>query len=517
MMCLTGLIVLPENATAMAPQNWQNETALKTNSGLGVAVSGPDNQIYIFGGWSGIFAYSNHAVRYDPVTGTSTNLTPLPKALDSPVAAYFNGNILVAGGRISGGTTVATLYQYDVQNNTWSVKASMLKGVYRAMGAIDNTGKLWVAGGFNSTDNAPTNTVQIYDPSANSWTTGTPLPAARYAGVGFKADGNLYIAGGIDGGSTVLSSVYSIPMNGSAWTAKAGMPSANAWMGAALGKDNQAYVMGGSPSAGGFFTSAVSSTFVYNPDSDTWMSGPALPEKVIDVSATSTSDGSVWRIGGVTDSSLVSKNVSALTVMTVTQTISPSAPIGTGRALTITVSADMAFRSLASFQGTAVLVNGTGSAYASQSFTSVTSSTVHIEMTVPQLAPAGAYQVAFIDTRINDVNGTSFDPGLNNISFSVVSVASTQDQITALQASLAQAQRDGNASGAQITALQSQIAGLQRQLASLQGNNTDLKTAVDSKGDGGLGILSLVLALIAFVLVVLLLVIIIRKNNGKLF
>ena len=341
MMCMTGLIMMPANVTAAAPQQWHNDQALSVSSALGVAVTGPDNQIYNFGG--GIMTYSNHSVRYDPVTGSSTNLTPMPKALVSPVAAYFMGFIYVAGGRTTDGTTAGILYQYDIQHNSWSVRASMPKGVYRAMGVMDDSGKLWVAGGYNSTDAAATAAVQIYNTVTNSWSNGTSMPKAVFSGVGFKADGNLYVAGGTDG-TSVLATVNAFPFSGTAWTAKAAMPSANAWMGVAMGKDGQAYVMGGSPSVGGSFTSAVSSTLIYNPDSNSWQSGPALPEKVYGPSTAATSDGAVWRIGGVTTSSSASRNVSSLNVMTVTDTVSPSTTVGTGRDMMVAVSIDMAFR-----------------------------------------------------------------------------------------------------------------------------------------------------------------------------
>ena len=374
-----------------------------------------------FGGWSALQSYTNHTVSYNTTTGAVTNLAPMPKAVANSVAALNNGMILVAGGRIAGGAAVATLYQYDVQHNTWSTLASMPKGVYQAMGAMDSSGKLWVAGGYNSTDGAPTNIVQIYDPTSNSWSTGTPLPTATYKGVGFNADGNIYVAGGVDSGNQFLSNVYAMAPNGSSWAAKTAMPIANSLMGVALGKDNQAYVMGGSPSASGNFDTALNSTYIYNPDSNAWSSGPALPDKVVSASAASTSDGTAWRIGGITASSLVSKNVSALTVMSINETVSPSTPIGTGQNLAVTVAVDAPFRSLSSFQGTAVLVDGTGSAYASQSFTSGTSTTVHIVMTVPQIAPPGTYRVSFVDTVMHDANGSSFATDLKNVSFPVIS------------------------------------------------------------------------------------------------
>jgi N-acetylneuraminic acid mutarotase len=517
MMCLTCLMVLPGNATALASQPWQNEPSMSSNTAMGVAVTGPGDLIYNFGGWSALQSYTNHTVRYDTTTGAVTNLAPMPKAVANSVAVSNNGMILVAGGRIAGGAAVATLYQYDVQHNTWSTLASMPKGVYQAMGAMDSSGKLWVAGGYNSTDGAPTNIVQIYDPATNSWSTGTALPTATYKGVGFNADGNIYVAGGVDGGNQILSNVYSMAPNGSSWVAKTAMPIANSLMGVALGKDNQAYVMGGSPSASGNFDTALNSTYIYNPDSNAWSSGPALPDKVVSASAASTSDGTVWRIGGITASSLVSKNVSALTVMSINETVSPSTPIGTGQNLAVTVAVDAPFRSLSSFQGTAVLVDGTGSAYASQTYTSGTSTTVHIVMTVPQIAPPGTYRVSFVDTVMHDANGSSFATDLKNVSFPVISVASVQDQIAGLQASLTQARSDANTSAATISALQSQIAGLQTQLTSLQGNDTALKSSVDSKTDLSLGVLALVLAMIAFIAVVVLLVMIMRKNNGRLF
>jgi N-acetylneuraminic acid mutarotase len=500
-MCLSGLMMMPDNVTATTPQQWQNGTALSTNCALAATVTGPDNQIYIFGGWTGVGTYSSHSIRYDTVTGSSTNLAAMPKAIDSPVAAYYQGNIYLAGGRTNGGISVDTLYQYNIQQDTWKVLSGMLKGVSQAMGAMDDSGRLWVVGGFNSADKASTNTVQIYDTATNTWSNGTSLPSAIYSGAGFKVNNTLYIAGGMGGGNNVLSSVYAIAMNGGTWTAKAAMPSVNANMGVTVGNDGQAYLIGGSPSAG-LFSTAVNTTFIYNPESNVWRTGPALAEKVLSPSVTSTGDGSIWRIGGVTTASAVSKNVSSLKIMTITQTVAPSTTIGTGQDLAVTINIEMAYNTLESVQGTAQLVGGNGTSYGSQSFISSDSATAYFEMSVPQLAPAGEYSVTFTDVHVKDAQGNTFVTDLNNISISVVSMASTQDQISALQAALAQARMDNNQT----------VGGLEAQIASLQANNSELKTKVDSKADGNVVILMMVFAIVAVILVALMMF---RKKGPK--
>jgi hypothetical protein len=497
MMCLTGLIVLPENANAMAPQQWESKTALNNNAGLGAVVTATGDQIYRFGGWSALWTLSNQSVLYDIQTGSSTNLTPLPKALDFMTAVYYMGTIFVAGGRDSGSESMDTLYQYDIYHNTWAIRANMLKGVSQSTGAMDDSGRLWIVGGYNSTDIAPTAQVQIFDPATNSWSSGTPLPAAMHSGVGFKANGQFYVVGGIDAASNVLSTVLAIPMNGGAWTAKTSMPVANAWMSVALGEDNQAYVIGGSQSSGGSFNQALNTTFIYNPDTNSWRSGPVLPERVMASSAVATSDGRVWRLGGGLPNAAMSRNVSALTVMTVTESIYPSVAIGTGRDIMVNVTVDLAFRSMAYMRGTAVIIGSDGSAYGNLDYNSGTSSMIHIVLTVPQLAPAGSYRVTFVDTHVYDSNGFSFTIALSNVSFSVVSMPSAQDQIGSLneqlvmlrdemnttQGQLALSWATGNATQAQVTVLQGQITTVQTALSNTQASLAQAQLDIRSGND----------------------------------
>ena len=63
--------------------------------------------------------------------------------------------------------------------------------------ALGADGKIYVVGGLSG--GVPTNTVQVYDPAANSWTLSTPLPESLTGStMGTDSLGRLVVMGGRD-------------------------------------------------------------------------------------------------------------------------------------------------------------------------------------------------------------------------------------------------------------------------------------------------------------------------------
>ena len=84
--------------------------------------------------------------------------------------------IFLIGG---GGTNLAGLNQtleFDLETNQWSQKANMPTARFRFEVSLYD-GKIWVLGGGDEGQHL--NSVEIYDPASNSWTTGPSLTTNR--------------------------------------------------------------------------------------------------------------------------------------------------------------------------------------------------------------------------------------------------------------------------------------------------------------------------------------------------
>jgi hypothetical protein len=188
--CTSNATILNDTATALNP------TTTATGSGsTNAELAKKLRSIWIVGGTKtsgsitaaiGTGAFAGDLDYYDPQTNTwgtvssgSWTGTYTPKL----AAAYagYNGKIYVIGGFTEGttGTTnTATVQIYDIATNAWSTGASL--GSNLAAAGYTRVGtKVYLLNGTSA--NLPTTafasvlTLNIYDISSNSWTTGTNL------------------------------------------------------------------------------------------------------------------------------------------------------------------------------------------------------------------------------------------------------------------------------------------------------------------------------------------------------
>jgi hypothetical protein len=139
---------------------------------------------------------------YDTVANTwTTAVQGGPTAYGYSATAVVNGKIYFAGGAPSpfGQGDPARLEVYDPSANTFTQLADMPNGVYKA-GATAVNGKLYVVGGCSGASCVIQNGTQVYDPSSNTWTTlSATLQTARDS-LGLAAIGNdIYAVDGSTG------------------------------------------------------------------------------------------------------------------------------------------------------------------------------------------------------------------------------------------------------------------------------------------------------------------------------
>jgi N-acetylneuraminic acid mutarotase len=181
---------------------------------------------------------------------------------------------------------------------TWSVRAPLALGPRQELGVAALNGKVYAVGGFNAAG-APVATVEVYDPSTDSWTQRASLPAPLHH-VNVAAVGDrLYVVGALSGGNfTALGTTLTYDPAADRWTALTPMPS-----GTERGASGVAVVGARIYVAGGLRGSSVAEMSAYDTASDAW---EPLPSMTVtrDHLAAASKDGRVYAISGRDNGSL---------------------------------------------------------------------------------------------------------------------------------------------------------------------------------------------------------------------
>jgi N-acetylneuraminic acid mutarotase len=163
-----------------------------TTRGLSYTL-GANNLIYIFSGFSGsiqpVSAYS-----FNVDTNTFSAIADLPFACwEGSTTTGLDGKIYVIGGE----SAADKVQIYNPSTNTWTAGATIPVPVLQHKAITGNDGKIYVFGGNNGLSNITFNTVQIYNPATNTWSSGAAMPVAKNGfGIAKMLDGKIYIIGG---------------------------------------------------------------------------------------------------------------------------------------------------------------------------------------------------------------------------------------------------------------------------------------------------------------------------------
>lgn len=176
--------------------SWSTKTPMPSSRGIAV-VGVIDGKLYVAGGGGPNYVESNVLEVYDPNTDGWETKQPLPITLAGAMGAVVDGKLYALGGS-SGNLNNAVLdkvFRYDPIADSWSEVAPMpTSRLFGGAGVID--GKIYVAGGSNY--GGLISTVDVYDPTSNTWTTlSSPLPTPRYFQATAVVGRTLYVAGGV--------------------------------------------------------------------------------------------------------------------------------------------------------------------------------------------------------------------------------------------------------------------------------------------------------------------------------
>src|SRR5436190_5578150 len=132
--------------------------------------------------------------------GAWTSAVNLSQARASATSVLLpDGRILITGG--DGGSGALNSAEFFTPNGTVSTAASMSASRSEHFAVALSDGRVLVGGGVSS-GGGETNSAEIYDPAADSWTqTGAMTSARANASAALLQDGRVLIAGGDNGGT----------------------------------------------------------------------------------------------------------------------------------------------------------------------------------------------------------------------------------------------------------------------------------------------------------------------------
>jgi N-acetylneuraminic acid mutarotase len=163
---------------------WETKKPMPTNRTY-VEANVVNGKIYVVGGITyddekkHLQNYTVVNEVYDPATDSWTTKQPAPIAVARYASAVVDNKIYIMGGTDDSQQWISNQI-YDVENDTWSLGASLPTYTYYAAAAA-TTGviapkRIYVIGrGLTNASNA----VHVYDPASDNWTSGTPMPTNR--------------------------------------------------------------------------------------------------------------------------------------------------------------------------------------------------------------------------------------------------------------------------------------------------------------------------------------------------
>ena len=122
-------------------------------------------------------------------------------------------------------------------------------------------GRIYAIGGENASGRL--DTVEVYDPSTNTWAKAAPMPTARnHLAATMGPDNLIYAIGGV---SSVPKIVEAYNPSTNKWTTVASMPTARHGLAAVTGPDGRIYAIGGTGPGG-----SLNTVEAYDPNPNTW-------------------------------------------------------------------------------------------------------------------------------------------------------------------------------------------------------------------------------------------------------
>ena len=215
-------------------------------------------------------------------------LASAPSERTEPVAAVDGeGLIVLIGGYGPEGQTVNTVEIYDPVQDRWTSAPALPVGVNHAMAATVG-GTVHVMGGYTASGST---SPQAFALRGGSWQPLPPMPEGRAAGGAAEAAGKIYVAGGVGPSGLATSTLVFDPGTGT-WSSAPGLLHPREHLGVASSGD-RVYVVGGRTGGGN-----LSFAEVFDPGTGTWRALPEMPTARGGLAAAATANGFLVAPGG---------------------------------------------------------------------------------------------------------------------------------------------------------------------------------------------------------------------------
>lgn len=246
-----------------AANSWSTVAAMpQSKHACGGALLSNGSILIIGGSTADSFVSTTSGVhRYDPGANTWTAVASLPVALCRfGTATLANGSVLVCGGA-TGIPRLTNAYRYDPGANTWTSVAPLPSARFEHGASLLSNGQIMVFGGEAS---ASSNSVDLYDPVANSWSTGS-IPIFESGEPSFFAHGRLgdnriFKTGGLSSSGTYRNSTRIYDPVANTWVVGVGLPGTRAYTAGGALLDGRMLVCGGRTSSA---STPLANTWIY--------------------------------------------------------------------------------------------------------------------------------------------------------------------------------------------------------------------------------------------------------------
>jgi N-acetylneuraminic acid mutarotase len=492
----TMLLLLTMASTSISVKaeltpEWNMETDLPGPRAQATVIANESGMIFVMGGFS---EYWSNAVNttdwmYNPYDSTWTEIASMPyPSRGSAGVISSNGKIYVFGGR-SGFSSTALQYTqiYDPSTDTWTTGTDIPIPVYEARAAIASD-YVFLAGGADSTNTVTTH-VQIYQISTGTWTTGTSLPEPRRGGSLLYESwtGSFYYFGGaVDALGEVKDTVLKYTW-GMGWSAAGTMPAPSASQGGAVGPDGLLYLIGGKSIF--FNMTADPRCYVYDPFNNVWSTLPDMEVAAEYCGVVSLPDGRIMTLGGTSEFYPLTQ-VESLKVMSIE--VNAPEETGTGQSFEGTVDFEFAYASPIGYSLDTYFRSDAGVIYGITSTSAAADGKVSVPMTMPQSALPGGYELVLLSAYIDYDGGGAYSDYLVKDHFTVVAQPSIDEQLEYLQS--------------QIDELKALNDALNSSLVQAEEDLESIQVSVDDKASGMLMYLTIGLLIVAIALMAVMLV-----------
>jgi Galactose oxidase, central domain/Kelch motif len=212
----------------------------------------------------------------------------------------INGKILAAGGS-NNGVALTSTELYNPAAGTWASTGSMNVARSHARAVLLSNGSVLVMGGcVNDCLSATTNSAEIYNPNAGTFTaTGSMVQARSDFAVTLLANGQVLVSGGctgfdVNGCTSVTNKTEIYDSSSGTWKASAALRAARYAMTATLLAGSKVLVAGGSTAA----LDALNSSEIYDPTTKTWTLGAKMVQPRADYASIMLGTGKILFAGG---------------------------------------------------------------------------------------------------------------------------------------------------------------------------------------------------------------------------